>query len=151
METDQIRTDTDSDISNNHIYVSFQFPSLRMETDRIRTDTNSDISDIFGYPFSYFLTVSIPTTVTAKVLVLFTPVSSKIRSSTVHWNGHWIKCTSRQQYINRRCLRLHNVDSVRPDSDICTGWYTVHYVLLRQEGIVGTFGLGTMRRHMSSV
>ena len=53
---DRIRTDTDSDISDNHICVSFQFPSLRMETDRIRTDTNSNISDIFEYPFSYFLT-----------------------------------------------------------------------------------------------
>ena len=60
METDRIRMDTDSDISDNHIFVSFQFPSLRIETDRIRTDTNSDISDIFGYPFSCFLTVSIP-------------------------------------------------------------------------------------------
>ena len=41
METDRIRTDTDSDISYNRISVSFPFPSLRMETDRIRTDTNS--------------------------------------------------------------------------------------------------------------
>ena len=32
-----------------------------METDQIRTDTNSDISNIFGYPFFCFLTVSIPT------------------------------------------------------------------------------------------
>ena len=60
MEADRIRTDTDSDISDNHICVSFRFPSLRMETDRICTDMNSDISDIFGYPFSCFLTVSIP-------------------------------------------------------------------------------------------
>jgi hypothetical protein len=60
METDQIRTDTDSDISNNHICVFFQFPSLGMETDRIHTDTNSDISDIFEYLFFCFLTVSIP-------------------------------------------------------------------------------------------
>ena len=60
METDQIRTDTDSDISDNHICVSFQFPSLRMKTDQICTDTNSDISDILGYPFSCLLTVSIP-------------------------------------------------------------------------------------------
>ena len=60
METDRIRTDTDSDISDNHICVSFQFPSLRMETDQIRTDANSDISDIFRYLFFCFLTVSIP-------------------------------------------------------------------------------------------
>ena len=53
MEMDRIRTDTDSDISNSHICVSFQFPSLRMEMDRIRTDTNSDISDIFGYLFIF--------------------------------------------------------------------------------------------------
>jgi len=53
MEMDRIRTDTDSDISDNHICVSFQFPSLRMEMDRIRMDTNSDISDIFGYLFIF--------------------------------------------------------------------------------------------------
>ena len=51
METDQIRTDTDSNISDNHICISFRFPSFKMETDQIRTDTNSDISNIFGYPF----------------------------------------------------------------------------------------------------
>ena len=45
METDGISMDTDLDISDNRISVSFQFPSLRMETDRIRTDTDSDISD----------------------------------------------------------------------------------------------------------
>ena len=60
METHRIRTNTDSDISDNHICVSFQFPSLKIETDRIRTDTNSNISNIFEYPFSFFLTVSIP-------------------------------------------------------------------------------------------
>ena len=38
METDRICTDTNSDILDNCIFVSFQFPSLRMETDRIRTD-----------------------------------------------------------------------------------------------------------------
>ena len=59
METNRIRTDTDSDISDNHICVFFQFPSFRMETDRIRTDTNSDILNIFGYLFFCFLTVSI--------------------------------------------------------------------------------------------
>ena len=45
MGKNRIRMDTDSDISDNHICVFFQFPSLRMETDRIRTDTDSDISD----------------------------------------------------------------------------------------------------------
>ena len=60
METDQIRTDTDSNISDNHICISFQFPSFKMETDQIRTYTNSDISNIFGYPIFYFLTVFIP-------------------------------------------------------------------------------------------
>jgi hypothetical protein len=32
-----------------------------MEIDQIRTDTDSNISDIFGYLFFYFLTVFIPT------------------------------------------------------------------------------------------
>ena len=59
METDRIRMDMDSDISNNHICVSFQFPSLRMKTDRIRIDTDSNISNIFEYSFFCFLTVSI--------------------------------------------------------------------------------------------
>ena len=59
MGKNQIRMDTDSDISDNHICVFFQFPSLRMETDRIRTDTNSDISDIFEYLFFCLLTVFI--------------------------------------------------------------------------------------------
>jgi len=53
-------TDTDSNMSDNHICISFRFPSFKMETDQIRTDTNSDISDILGYPFSCLLTVSIP-------------------------------------------------------------------------------------------
>ena len=61
MEMDRICTDTNSDISDNYIYIFFQFPSLRIETDRIRTDTDSNISDIFEYPFFYFLTVFVPT------------------------------------------------------------------------------------------
>jgi len=51
MKTDRIRTDTDSDISDNYICIFFQFPSLRMKTDQIRTDTNSNISNIFEYLF----------------------------------------------------------------------------------------------------
>ena len=57
MKTDLIRTNTDSDISDNHICVSFQFLFFGMEMDRIRRNTNSDISNILEYPFSYFLNV----------------------------------------------------------------------------------------------
>jgi len=47
----------DSDISDIHIPISFQFPSIpRMEIDRIRMEMDSDISDIY---FFCFLTVSI--------------------------------------------------------------------------------------------
>jgi hypothetical protein len=54
MEPDRIRMETDSDISDIRLPVSFQFPSPRMEVDRIRMETDSDISNIHFPMFFMF-------------------------------------------------------------------------------------------------
>jgi len=63
METDRIYMETDSDISCIHLSVSFSY-------DGNRSDTHGNGFRYLGYPFSCFLTVSIPQTAEYSILCM---------------------------------------------------------------------------------